>query len=54
MSRLLTGLLYEIGPWDAISYLGTIVVLGSAALLATLLPAIRATTITPTVVLRQE
>jgi predicted permease len=54
VSRLLTGLLYEIGPWDAISYLGTIVVLGSAALLATLLPAIRATTITPTVVLRQE
>jgi predicted permease len=54
VSRLLTGLLYEIGPWDAISYLGTIVVLGIAALLATLLPAIRATTIAPTVVLRQE
>ncbi len=54
VSRLLTGLLYEIGPWDAISYLGTIAVLGSAALLATLFPAIRAATITPTVVLRQE
>jgi putative ABC transport system permease protein len=54
VSRLLTGLLYEIGPWDAISYLGTIVVLGVAALLATLLPAIRAATVVPTVVLRQE
>jgi putative ABC transport system permease protein len=54
MSRLLTGLLYEIGPWDAISYLGTIVVLGITALLATLLPAIRAATVAPTVVLRQE
>jgi predicted permease len=54
VARLLTGLLYEIGPWDAVTYLGTIAVLGSAALLATLLPAIRATTITPTVVLRQE
>ena len=27
-----TGLLYEIGPWDVGTYLGTIVVLGSAAL----------------------
>ncbi|HET9220672.1 MAG TPA: ADOP family duplicated permease, partial [Terriglobia bacterium] len=52
-ARLLTGLLYEISPWDAVTYLGTIAVLGSVALLATLLPAIRAATITPTVVLRQ-
>jgi ABC-type antimicrobial peptide transport system permease subunit len=53
-ARMLTGLLYEIGPWDIATYLGTIIVLGSAALIATLLPAIRATTITPAVVLRQE
>ena len=45
VARLLTGLLYEIGPWDVGTYLGTIAVLGSAAALATLVPAIRATTI---------
>ena len=54
VARLLTGLLYQISPWDAATYLVTIAVLGSAALLATLLPAIRAATITPIVVLRQE
>ena len=47
VARLLTDLLYEIGPWDVATYLGTIIVLGSAALLATLLPAIRAATIAP-------
>ena len=54
VARLLTGLLYEISPWDVGAYLGTIAVLGSAALLATLLPAIRAATIAPLIVLRQE
>jgi predicted permease len=53
-ARLLTGLLYEISPWDAVTYLGTIIVLGGVAVLATLLPAIRAATIMPVVVLRQE
>ena len=53
-ARLLTGLLYEISPWDVGTYLGTIVVLGGAAVLATLLPAIRAATIPPVVVLQQE
>ena len=32
VARLLTGLLYEISPWDAGTYLGTIAVLGGAAL----------------------
>ena len=54
VARLLTGLLYEIGPWDVGTYVGTIVVLGSAALLATFLPAIRAATIAPVIVLQQE
>ena len=54
VTRLLTGLLYEISPWDAGTYLGTIVVLGGAALLATLLPAIRAATIAPVILLQQE
>ena len=54
VTRLLTGLLYEISPWDVGTYLGTIAVLGSAAMLATLLPAIRAATIAPVVALQQE
>jgi predicted permease len=54
VARLLTGLLYEIGPWDVGTYLGTIAVLGSAAALATLVPAIRAATIAPVIVLQQE
>jgi putative ABC transport system permease protein len=49
VARLLRGLLYEIGPWDVGTYLGTIIVLGSAALLATLVPAIRAATIAPAI-----
>ena len=54
LARLLTGLLYDVSPWDVGTYLGTIAVLGGAALLATLLPAIRAATIAPLIVLRQE
>jgi predicted permease len=54
VARLLTGLLYEIGPWDIGTYLGTIAVLGGAALLAMLLPAIRAALIAPVTVLQQE
>jgi putative ABC transport system permease protein len=54
VARLLTGLLYAISPWDAATYIGTIAVLGSAALLAILVPAIRALTISPTIALRQE
>jgi predicted permease len=54
LSRLLTGLLYEIGPWDVGAYAGTMAVLGGAAVLATLLPAIRAATIAPVVVLQQD
>jgi predicted permease len=53
-ARLLTGLLYEIGPWDAGTYLATIAVVGVAGLLATLVPAIKAATIAPALVLQQE
>jgi ABC-type lipoprotein release transport system permease subunit len=53
-SAALTGLLDEISPWDVGTYLGTIAVLGGAALLATLIPAIRAATIAPVIALQQE
>jgi putative ABC transport system permease protein len=54
VARLLTGLLYEISPWDPATYLGTLAVLGSAALVATIVPAVRAATIPPFTVLQQE
>ena len=54
LSRLMSGLLYGIGPWDAATYLGTIAVLGTAALIATLVPAIRAARIAPLIVLQQD
>jgi len=53
-ARLLGGLLFEIAPWDIVAYLGTIAVLGGAALLAILVPGIRAATIPPVIVLQQE
>ena len=53
-ARLLTGLLYGIGPWDVATYLGTTAVLGAAALLATLVPAIRAAMVAPVIALQQE
>jgi ABC-type antimicrobial peptide transport system permease subunit len=54
LARLLTGLLYGISSWDVGAYLGTIAVLGSAALLATLLPALRAATIAPIILLQED
>jgi predicted permease len=54
VARLLEGLLYEISPWDVRSYVGALVVIAVAALLAALIPAIRAATITPLIALQQE
>jgi ABC-type lipoprotein release transport system permease subunit len=54
VARLLGGLLYEISPWDAGTYFSAIGVLGVAALLATLLPAVRAATIEPQIALQLE
>ena len=54
VARLLQGLLYEVSPWDVGPYLGALVVIGVAALLATLVPAVRAAAITPLIALQQE
>ena len=54
LARLLEGLLYQISPWDVATYVGAVALLGVAALLATLLPAIRAATIAPRIALQQE
>jgi ABC-type antimicrobial peptide transport system permease subunit len=53
-ARLLAGLLYEISPWDLSTYLWTVAVLGASAVVATVIPAIRASTIAPSIVLQQE
>jgi ABC-type lipoprotein release transport system permease subunit len=51
---LVTSLLHGIGPWDVTTYLGAVVVLAVAGLLATLLPAIRAASIPPVAALQQD
>jgi predicted permease len=53
-ARLLSGMLFEVRPYDAATYVGVVVALGILSLAATYLPARRATRIDPLAVLRQE
>jgi ABC-type antimicrobial peptide transport system permease subunit len=53
-SKLLSGMLYEVGALDPLAFTIAPVLLASAALLATWLPARRATRISPMVALRTE
>ena len=53
-TRLLAGLLYEIGPWDPLSLAGALAFLAVVGLLACLLPAVRATRVDPASTLRAE
>jgi putative ABC transport system permease protein len=54
VAKSLEGLLFEISPWDLWTYVGAVAVLGIAALLATVLPAMRAATIDPLLALRHQ
>ena len=54
IGRLLSGILYEVGAFDPLAFTLAPLVLGAAALLATWLPARRATRISPMVALRTE
>ena len=49
-SRLVSGMLFDVAPRDAMTYAGVIVVLGLVSLLATYVPARRATQIDPLLV----
>ncbi len=52
--RLLRSLLFEVAPFDPVSWVGACAVLAGAALLACLLPALRAARVQPASVLRQD
>jgi putative ABC transport system permease protein len=54
LSRFLEGMLHGVTPTDPVAYAGTIALLAAAALVASLVPAIRASRIDPTVAIRQE
>jgi ABC-type antimicrobial peptide transport system permease subunit len=53
-ARLLTGLLFGLGPWDPITWAGAVVVVLGAGLAASALPALRAARLDPVAALRQE
>jgi ABC-type antimicrobial peptide transport system permease subunit len=53
-TRLLSGMLFQVKPDDVVTYAGVVAGLGLLSLLATYVPARRATRIDPLLVLRQE
>lgn len=54
LSRLLAGLLFGVSSLDPLAFTVAALVVGSAAFLATLLPALRASRVDPAVALRSE
>jgi putative ABC transport system permease protein len=53
-SRLVASLLYDVSPTDVVTFIAVPAVLGTAALVASYLPALRATRIDPMIALRYE
>ncbi len=54
LTRLLGSLLYEIAPWDGWTFVGSGALLAAVALLASVVPALRATRVNPIETIRQE
>jgi ABC-type antimicrobial peptide transport system permease subunit len=53
-TRAISGLLFEVHPYDAATYAGVMLALGLLSLVATYLPARRAARIDPLAILRQD
>jgi len=53
-TRLVSGMLFDVRPYDVLTYTGVVAALGLLSLLATYVPARRATRIDPLLVLRQD
>jgi len=53
-AKILSGILYQVGPLDPIAFTVAPLLLGAAALIATWLPARRATRVDPIQALRTE
>ena len=53
-SRLLTGVLFGLGPWDPVTYAVALLVLLTAGAAASVGPALRAARLDPVVALRQD
>jgi putative ABC transport system permease protein len=54
LARFIAALLYEIPPRDPLTYIAVSIGLGCVALLASYIPALRATRVDPMVALRYE
>jgi putative ABC transport system permease protein len=54
LTRLLEGMLYGVHPFDLMSFAGGAMVLGVLAIVATLVPGLRAASINPVEALRSE
>ena len=54
LARLLASILFQISPADPVTFIAVILILGSMALLASVIPAIRAAHVDPLVALRDE
>lgn len=54
LTRVMSGLLYEVQPHDAVSFAGASLELAARVLLASLVPAVCATHVDPIVALRLE